>query len=234
MLEPNSVKDDTMLSIVFFRPRSVVLAAMLLSIAALATETADAQQPQFGTSPQTSDGAQQAMPLNGAANQVAKQKGPWQLSSRIHLEKGTNKGYLVLQVDLQEGYHVYSINPEGSPLPSKIAMSPSADIRMVSKFESDKPPIVIEKDPVFQRRIEKHKGKVQFFASIEVRPGVDLKKLTSEVTFTGQICSKDACQLVRGKKVAASFAGHFEMPAGQNKAGQTAKGNQPAGQTTNR
>lgn len=137
---------------------------------------------------------------------------PWKLGSRIHLEKGTNKGYLVVQLDLDEGYHAYSLNPKGSPSPTRLAVLPSNDLKVQSKFVSDKPPIVIEKDPVFGQRIEKHKGQVQFFASIVVRPGVDLQKLSQEVQFSGQICSDNACQPIRGKNVSAKFAGFFEVP----------------------
>ncbi|QEG20935.1 protein-disulfide reductase DsbD domain-containing protein [Mariniblastus fucicola] len=141
---------------------------------------------------------------------------PWKMTSRIHLEKGTNKGYLVVQIDLDEGYYVYSLNPEGSPAPTRLAVLPSNDLKVQSKFVSDKPPHVIEKDPVFNQRIEKHKGQVQFFASIVVRPGVDLQKLAQEVQFSGQVCSDNACQPIRKQTATASFSGFFEVPKTRN------------------
>lgn len=150
--------------------------------------------------------------------QAAKKNSPWKLSSRIHLEKGTNKGYLVVQLDLAEGYHVYSVNPKGSPSPTKFEVPQTNDLRLLSKFSSEKPPKVIERDPVFNRRMEKHTGKVQFFANIEVRPGIDLKKLTQEVLLSGQVCSDQGCQLIRKHKSNAGFAGYFELPPASRKA----------------
>ncbi len=141
---------------------------------------------------------------------------PWKLASRIHLEKGTNQGYLVVQLDLDEGYHIYSLSSDGSPSPTRLVALPSKDLRMISKFASDKSPIVIAKDPVFEQRIEKHKGQIQFFASIEVRPGVDLQKLTQEVQLSGQVCSDSACQPIRKQAVNAKFAGFFEIPKLRN------------------
>ena len=149
-----------------------------------------------------------------------KKQKPWKLSSRIHLEKGTNQGYLVVQMDLADGYHVYSLSEKGSPSPTKLAVLPSNDLKVTSKFVSAKAPLVIEKDPVFGQRIEKHKGQVQFFAPIQVRVGVDPAKLTQEIQFSGQVCSESACQPIRNLTSSASFAGYFEIPK-QNKTAGT-------------
>jgi len=93
-----------------------------------------------------------------------------------------------------------------------LAVLPSNDLRVISKFASEKAPTVIEKDPVFERRIEKHSGQVKFFAPIEVRPGVDLNQLSQEVQFSGQVCSEGGCQPIRNFKANARFAGYFEIP----------------------
>lgn len=147
-----------------------------------------------------------------ATQQPAQPKQPWTISSRIHLQKGTNEGYIVIQLDLKEGYHVYSTNPKGSPSPTKFAVLPSNDLKVKSKFMADKNPKVIEKDPVFQQRIEKHTGQIQFFAPIAIRPGIDLQKLKQEVQFSGQICSESSCQPIRAVSSTASFSGYFELP----------------------
>ena len=160
-----------------------------------------------------------AMQKSGVAA-AAKPKSPWKISSRIHLEKGTNNGYLVVQIDLDKGYHVYSLDPKSSPAPTQLAVLPSNDLRVKSKFVSDKSPLVIEKDPVFGKRIEKHTGQVQFFAPIEVRAGVDLQKLSQDVKFSGQVCSSSACQPIRQHTANAKFAGYFEIPKTGNNAAQ--------------
>ncbi len=178
-----------------------------------ATQGSQTRQPAT----QGSQNRQPATANQGSASKKQPDR-PWKLSSRIHIEKGTNTGYLVVQLDLDEGYHVYSLNPAGSPSPTKLAVLPSNDLRVSSKFASDKAPLVIEKDPDFGRRIEKHKGQVQFFASIVVRQGVDLQKLAQEVQFSGQICSKSACQPIRQQTANATFAGFFEVPKKRNAA----------------
>ncbi len=161
----------------------------------------------------TSSSAQQGAMQGGMKGAMdAKEMLPYKPSVRVHLEKGANKGYLVLQVDLAKGHHLYSLNPKGSPAPTQIVVSPSKDINVLGAFAADKKPLVIEKDPIFQRRIEKHKGVVQFFAPIEVRPGMDLSKLSAEVTLTGQVCSDTACRQVKAEKVAGKFASFFELP----------------------
>ena len=118
----------------------------------------------------------------------------------------------MVQLDLNEGFHVYSLNPKGSPSPTKLAVMPSNDLKVESKFVSKTAPKVIEQDPIFKQRIEKHAGQVQFFAPIIVRPGIDLQKLTQEVQFSGQICSESACQPIRNQTATATFGGFFELP----------------------
>lgn len=162
---------------------------------------------------------EQAVP----AQAVAAKQQPWKIDSRIHLEKGTNTGYLVVEIQLSEGHHLYSLNPEGSVAPTRLAVLPSNDLRVKSKFVADTAPIVIEKDPVFERRIEKHKGQVRFFAPIEVRGGIDHTQLSQEVQFSAQVCSDNGCRPIRDLKLTASFGGYFEVPKTGNResAGQT-------------
>ena len=174
--------------------------------------------PDCDVHAQFSQGASPSRMADNSSAQKAEKQKPWAIASRIHLEKGTNKGYLVVQVDLAEGYHMYSLNPKGSPSPTKLTISKSDNLRVLSEFASEKPPVVVKNDPVFNQRMEKHKGKVQFFASIEVRPGIDLEKLTQQVQFSGQICSDQACQPIRNHKAKASFAGYFELPKTRNAA----------------
>ena len=170
-------------------------------------QTGQTAQP---TGSQSKTGSQ--IKTGSQSKTVGEVKKPWKLSSRIHLEKGTNSGYLVVQLDLNEGFHVYSLNPKGSPSPTKLAVMPSNDLKVESKFVSKTAPKVIEQDPIFKQRIEKHAGQVQFFAPIIVRRGIDLQKLTQEVQFSGQICSESACQPIRNQTATATFGGFFELP----------------------
>ena len=201
--------------------RSAVLFA---SMVVLAGANSAIGQTQSGIAPAVSGIQNQAQAQTavqtGSQKEAAAKQRPWKLTSRIHLEKGTTKGYLVVQLDLADGYHVYSLNPKGSPSPTKLTVSQSNDLRLISNFASDKAPIVIEKDPVFEQRIEKHKGQVQFFASIEVRQGVDLQKFVQEIQFSGQVCSESACQPIRNQAATAKFSGYFEPPKTRNAANE--------------
>lgn len=200
--------------------RSVLIASFCLISLTVDTTLAQSQsRSQAGSSSKSGPVAiKQEMGL-GQTKGANQPKSPWKISSRIHLQKGTNEGYIVVQLDLNEGYHVYSTNPKGSPSPTKFAVLPSNDLKVKSKFMADKNPKVIEKDPVFEQRIEKHTGQIQFFAPIVVRPGIDLQKLRQEVQFSGQICSESSCQPIRGVSSTASFSGYFEVPKARNAAG---------------
>ena len=134
----------------------------------------------------------------------------YQLSSRIHLNKGTQKGYLIVEVQLAEGKHIYSLTQAGAIPPTTLKVQPNPQIKITGDFSPDKPATVIENDPVFKQRIEKHTGKVQFFAPIEVAPAADLAKLATQIQFDGQICSQEACLPIRSKMISGKFAGYFD------------------------
>jgi len=152
---------------------------------------------------------------------------PFQISSRIHLNKGTQEGYLVVEVQLAAGKHIYSLTQTGAVPPTTLKMSPNQQIQLTGAFEPDKPAVVIENHPDFQQRVEKHTDKVQFFAPIKVAATADLTKLVAEVQFDGQVCSKDACRPIRGKKTAGKFAGYFESKPESTSVAQQPSSPQP-------
>ena len=152
---------------------------------------------------------------------------PYQFSSRIHLSEGTHSGYLVVEVQLAEGKHIYSMTQGGSIPPTTLKVTPNSQIQLTGPFSPDTPATVVENDPVLQQRLEKHTGKVQFFAPINVDPTADLDKLAAEIQFDGQICSQQACLPIRAQKVTGKFAGYFDTPAPASVAKQPAT-QQPA------
>jgi thiol:disulfide interchange protein len=145
------------------------------------------------------------------ASQVKSDDSPYKMSARFHLQQGSNEGYLVLQIDLPKGSYVYSLTQKGDLEPSKIRVVPSNSYSTKGRFNPDRPPIVVEEDPVFNQRVEKHKDSVQFFVPLKVRDDVDLKKMSPELVFTGQVCSENGvCMPLRNKKLKAKFAGYFD------------------------
>ena len=164
---------------------------------------------------QTNNSAQQR--TLGATNQKAapKKAKPYKFTSRVHLQKNSTRGYLIFQVELPKGSHIYSLTQKGELRPSKLTVSDSKQFRMLGQFAPDRPPEVIKNDPLFKQQVEKHKGVVQFFAPIEVASGLALDKLAPEITFDGQVCTtKDnLCMPIFGEKVKGKFAGYFERTA---------------------
>ena len=146
----------------------------------------------------------------GQAQQEARD--PWKFEGRLHLQKGTSEGYLVLQMDLDQGHYIYSVSPQGSPAPTKISVVANPSVQTRGAFAPNVPPEVNENDPVFHRRIEKHKDQVQFFVPCQLDASVDFQAAGMPVIeFNGQVCSADGvCIPISGQKVAVKFAGFFE------------------------
>lgn len=147
---------------------------------------------------------------------------PYGISSRIVLAKDTNEGYLVVQVTLQKGSHIYSLTQGGNVPPTKLTLSPSKQLRLTGAFTPESPAKVIPMDPSLGQRVEKHSGTVQFFAPIQLAPNVDLTKLAVEVQFDGQVCTNDSCVPVRRHKTQSKFAGFFAQPSNKEKASSVA------------
>ena len=138
------------------------------------------------------------------------------LTSRIHVQKGSDTGYLVVKLDLKPGEHIYSLTQKGSIPPSKITVQSNPQFQLTDKFNPDKPAKVVAKDPVFGQRVEKHEGPVQFFAPIKLKPGFSAPKLQAKVQFDGQVCSFNSCMPLR-KAVIGKFAGYFQRSKKSNK-----------------
>lgn len=141
---------------------------------------------------------------------------PYLLSSRLHLQTGSNKGYLIVRVDLAEGSHIYSLTQKGDARPTKLTVTPSPKFRLLGGFTPDRPAEVTVADPESKQTFEKHKSMIQFFAPIEVAAETDPSELTAEVAFEGQVCTaENFCMPIMGEKVAGKFAGYFQgTPAG--------------------
>lgn len=148
------------------------------------------------------------------ATEGAKVKKPYVLTSRIHLQKNSNRGYLVVRVEMAKGNHIYSLTQKGDLRPSKLTVTKSNQFGLLGQFAPDRPAEIIKNDPTFKQQVEKHKGVVQFFAPIEIAPGLSPDKLAPEVTFDGQVCSSENfCMPIMGEKVKGKFAGYFERTA---------------------
>ncbi len=156
--------------------------------------------------------------MTGLADQTSIQTKPYLVTSRFHLMEGTTSGYLVVQVELGPGSYMYSLNQTGAINPTKIQVVPSDAFIIDGKFNPDRPAEVIENDPVFNQRVEKHKGKVQFFVPVKFNSVEAAGEVQPEIVLNGQVCSTEGvCLPIRDKRIKAEFGGFFgrsvELPA---------------------
>ena len=147
---------------------------------------------------------------------------PYKISSRIHLQKGASTGYLIVKMELPKGSYIYSLTQKAPLRPSKIKVAGSKQFRLKAGFTPDRPAKVIEKDPVFEQRLEKHTEVVQFFAPVEIASGVIHKELIAEITFSGQVCNDQGfCVPIMNAKTKGKFAGYFQRTAEKRSNSQT-------------
>ncbi len=144
----------------------------------------------------------------------AEPKQPYKLTGRYHLERGSNRGYLVLQVELEKDAYIHSLTLEKGLHPSTIEIQPTDQMVARGTFQPDLPPSIIEHDPTFECRMEKHFGKVQFFIPTEFNPNIDLERFKPQLNFSGQVCTAEGvCIPLRKEIVPAQFSGFFDRPA---------------------
>ena len=172
-----------------------------------ATSSSDQyQHPTFNTSSVEVDSAYE--------DDLAAESAPCKLTGRFHLQQGTTQGYLVLQCELPAGSYMHSLTLPEDLNPTVIRVLPVDTYSVRGSFHPDRPPTVVERDPVLDQRLEKHSGKVQFFVPIQVSDGIDVTELKPQMIFDGQVCSdQGVCVPLNGKVVTATFAGYFERTA---------------------
>ena len=139
------------------------------------------------------------------------------LGGSFHLEQDSKSGYLVLEATIPEGSYIYSLTQEGNPPPSRIDIATSDLFRASGAFKPDNQPEVIENDPVFNTRIEKHKQNVRFFIPLQLAEGADPSELNIQMRFNGQICSEESktCMPIQDKIIDAEFGGYYQRVAEQ-------------------
>lgn len=150
---------------------------------------------------------------------------PFRLSSRFLLKNGTNEGYLIVKVELPNQSYIYSLTqPEPFPK-TKITVASSPHFSLTGKqcFTPDRNPKIIEKDPDFGARLEKHSGIVQFVVPLKINKTIAAKELQIQIELDGQVCDEVTCLPFFRKKTTAKFAGFYDPNEIKNSAPQKAK-----------
>lgn len=139
-------------------------------------------------------------------------KKPFRLSSRFHLKKGTNQGYLIVKFELPDKSYIYSLTQPQPFSKTKITVANSPHFSLTGKrsFTPDRNPKIIESDPDFGKRLEKHSGVVQFFVPIKVNDTITANELLIKIEIDGQICDETTCLPISREKTTAKFAGFFD------------------------
>ena len=113
------------------------------------------------------------------------------MSARFHIESGKDTGFLIVKMVIPKGSHIYGLSQKKPLSPSKLTVKNSNRLVAAKKFKTDRKPKVIENDPIFKTRVEKHMGTVQFFVPIRVDTSTEMSSLKPEVVFSGQLCSDE-------------------------------------------
>ena len=132
------------------------------------------------------------------------------IEGTYQIEKDQRHGWVILNVEIPEGFHVYALTQKGSPPPTKIKLEESGQFELMDKFKADKKPKVIEHDPIFDQRIEKYTGKVALMAPIKVANATDLENVEFDLKISGQLCNDNGCRLFNNKKIEIEFAGYYD------------------------
>ena len=139
------------------------------------------------------------------------------LTSHFQLEENTRTGYLILTAKIPEGSYIYSLTQKGNPPPSKIEIATSDQFEVAGNFKPEFPPTVVEQDPDFGVRTEKHKKSLRFFIPLQLAETSSPENLTIRLRFNGQVCSEEGtCMPIRDKVIEAGFSGYFQRVADQN------------------
>ncbi len=136
------------------------------------------------------------------------------------IEQGKRHGWLIVNLEIPPGSHVYALTQEGNPPPTKIKVAESESYELLRGFQANKAPHVVEHDPVFGQRVESHEGKVAFMAPLRVAEGVDLQNVVFDLKFHGQVCNDSGCIPVFNRPVEINFAGFYDKEEKAEKEGK--------------
>jgi DsbC/DsbD-like thiol-disulfide interchange protein len=126
--------------------------------------------------------------LGGAADTL-------KVSARFAPAADGKPARLFITADVEKGWHIYSLTqPKGGPLASKIKLSPSDEFKITGDFNAWPKAKSHEEPEIWPDvKIETHKGKVTWYAPIEMTPGSDPAKLSIEGKLNVQACNDRGC-----------------------------------------
>lgn len=138
---------------------------------------------------------------------------PLKIRARYEIEPKSRAGQIVVECEIPEGHHIYSMDQSSPPGPTKIQIAKSDQFDLTAPFNANRAPEVIEHDPVFETRLEQFSEKVTFTIPLQLAPDVDPQKVAVTLIINCQVCSDAGCVLIRNKKLDALFGGFVDPKA---------------------
>ncbi len=131
------------------------------------------------------------------------------LSGNFSVEKHTRSGVLNVILDIKDGWHGYSQRELAGQKPTRIAVAPGKQFRVVGPFSANQKPKAAKNE--LGKPVEELSGRVVWSAPIEIAENVRPKDIEIKATMSGQVC-KQSCVPILGQAavVVAKFSKYTE------------------------
>jgi thiol:disulfide interchange protein len=125
-------------------------------------------------------------------------------------------GRLFVTATIEPGYHVYSITQptreSGNPTVTKIEVKPQDGVRLLGPFKASVAPVTDRESGYGDLPIEKHEGKVTWYAPLELAAGVDAATLKIAGTLSFGACDAKSCRMPESVAFTAVVGPGIDVP----------------------
>lgn len=101
-------------------------------------------------------------------------------------------GKVEIEIDVPDGWHLWSLDPGPGPLPLKLTLPDDAQLEWSGPWHGDEPHIVFDRG--FERELAQYEsGKIRLQRLVKVRAGAAPGDVRSKIKIRGQICTEEQC-----------------------------------------
>lgn len=147
---------------------------------------------------------QLGLDLVGSRNET-----PWSFSAGYEVEEGGQRGRVTVQVELEEGHHIFSTTqPAGGPSATVISIK-SPGVSLTGPFSPDSSFEVSLTEAGWEGlRVEQHHDSVAWTAPVTFTAPLSGTPTALSLKIDGQVC-RESCIPIRGEEVKAEFKGFY-------------------------